>query len=194
MWAAGGSVMPSPVTTEAPDETPRRRGVGVPLMAILIGLALILTAGANILKLLPSASPAPSPTAAATSPALAAGAASASPNLAPTASGTPGTPAPSDTPNATPTPPSDASPSTSPTSPSPTPKSAQRYVQHKVLAGETLSSLAKKYGVTVQAIAKANGLKNQDVILVGQKLRIPVPAAYPAASPSPRLASPSPRP
>lgn len=43
---------------------------------------------------------------------------------------------------------------------------------HTVQKGENLSKIAKKYGVTVQAIKKANNLKN-DNIAAGQKLKIP---------------------
>lgn len=43
---------------------------------------------------------------------------------------------------------------------------------HTVKSGENLSKIAKKYGTTVAAIKKANGLKS-DNINVGQKLKIP---------------------
>lgn len=44
---------------------------------------------------------------------------------------------------------------------------------HKVKSGETLSKIAKRYGVSVAAIRKANNLSN-DRINVGQRLKIPV--------------------
>lgn len=44
---------------------------------------------------------------------------------------------------------------------------------HTVKKGETLSTIARKYGVTVDALKKANALKN-DNIQVGQKLKLPV--------------------
>jgi len=44
---------------------------------------------------------------------------------------------------------------------------------HKVRAGETLSQIAARYGVSVKAIAKANRLRNINYIYVGQKLIIP---------------------
>ncbi|MBD5232629.1 MAG: LysM peptidoglycan-binding domain-containing protein [Bacteroidales bacterium] len=44
---------------------------------------------------------------------------------------------------------------------------------HTVRKGENLSKIAKRYGVTVAAIKKANNLKN-DNINAGQKLKIPV--------------------
>lgn len=46
-------------------------------------------------------------------------------------------------------------------------------VSHTVQQGDTLSSIARRYGTTWQAIANANGLQNPDQIYVGQKLTIP---------------------
>jgi hypothetical protein len=45
-------------------------------------------------------------------------------------------------------------------------------VTHKVRSGESLSKIAKRYGVTVKAIKAANNLKN-DKINIGQRLKIP---------------------
>ena len=44
---------------------------------------------------------------------------------------------------------------------------------HEVKPGDTLHTLAKKYGTTVAAIVKANNLPGPDAIKVGQRLRIP---------------------
>jgi len=44
---------------------------------------------------------------------------------------------------------------------------------HRVAAGESVAGIAKKYGVTVEAIVDANGLSNASVIQVGQELVIP---------------------
>ena len=44
---------------------------------------------------------------------------------------------------------------------------------HVVQAGETLGSIAQRYGTTVQAIMAANGLANANLVYVGQRLRIP---------------------
>lgn len=46
-------------------------------------------------------------------------------------------------------------------------------VSHTVQQGETLSSIAQRYGTTWQSIVNANGLQNPDQIYVGQKLTIP---------------------
>ena len=45
--------------------------------------------------------------------------------------------------------------------------------EHVVQKGETLSSIAAKYGVTAEAIVRANSLNNPNAIQVGQKLAIP---------------------
>jgi LysM repeat protein len=44
---------------------------------------------------------------------------------------------------------------------------------HVVQRGETLYSIAVRYGTSVQAIMQANGLRNANYIWVGQRLRIP---------------------
>ncbi len=44
---------------------------------------------------------------------------------------------------------------------------------HVVQKGETLLSIARRYGVTVQAIQKANNIANPDLIFPGQVLVIP---------------------
>lgn len=52
---------------------------------------------------------------------------------------------------------------------------AEGGIIHVVRPGETLSSIARLYGVTPGAVAAANGLADPDLILVGQKLKIPRP-------------------
>lgn len=44
---------------------------------------------------------------------------------------------------------------------------------HRVAAGESVAGIAKKYGVSVEAIVAANGLSDASVIQVGQELVIP---------------------
>lgn len=44
---------------------------------------------------------------------------------------------------------------------------------HRVKPGETLSEIARYYGVTVNALKAANGLSNANYIYVGQRLYIP---------------------
>lgn len=48
-------------------------------------------------------------------------------------------------------------------------------ITHTVLAGETLSEIAQRYGVESSAIIAENGLANPNDIRVGQELRIPPP-------------------
>lgn len=55
--------------------------------------------------------------------------------------------------------------------------------KHVVRQGETLSSIARRYGTSVRELAAYNNLSNPDRILVGQVLRIP-PASRPTATPS----------
>jgi len=50
------------------------------------------------------------------------------------------------------------------------PTSATTYV---VKAGDTLSSIARKFGTTVRALQAANGISNADVVVVGRTLKIP---------------------
>lgn len=53
---------------------------------------------------------------------------------------------------------------------------------HTVVKGDTLFSLSRSYGLSVDALRKANGLGESAVLKVGQKLRIPG-----AASPAPSV-------
>lgn len=57
---------------------------------------------------------------------------------------------------------------------------AQGVTVYTAKKGDTLSQIAAKYGTTYQAIAAFNGIKNPNVIRVGQKIKIPVSTA-PAA-------------
>src|SRR5262245_47954976 len=45
--------------------------------------------------------------------------------------------------------------------------------QYKVVSGDTLSKIAKRFGSTVQAIASASGVADVNRIKVGQVLSIP---------------------
>ena len=45
-------------------------------------------------------------------------------------------------------------------------------IYYIVQKGDTLSAIAKRYDTTYQAIAKLNGIKNPDLIEIGQKLKI----------------------
>ena len=57
---------------------------------------------------------------------------------------------------------------------------------HQVMLGETLYSIAARYGTTVSALLAANGLANPDYIYAGQQLRIPGGApSWPQQGPGP---------
>ncbi|MFQ6618696.1 MAG: LysM peptidoglycan-binding domain-containing protein, partial [Fidelibacterota bacterium] len=56
-------------------------------------------------------------------------------------------------------------------------KDRLRWKRHRVRRGETLSNIARKYGVSVRAIAKANYIKNKNLIKAGSYLVIPVPSS-----------------
>lgn len=45
--------------------------------------------------------------------------------------------------------------------------------KHRVRRGETLSMIARRYGVSLAALAKANGIRTTSKLKVGQTLRIP---------------------
>ncbi|MGJ8668356.1 MAG: LysM peptidoglycan-binding domain-containing protein [Oceanococcus sp.] len=47
------------------------------------------------------------------------------------------------------------------------------YAWHTIRSGQTVESIARKYGVSVQSIASANDLSNINRIRVGQKLKVP---------------------
>ena len=53
---------------------------------------------------------------------------------------------------------------------------------YQVRRGDTLWSLARHYGISVEMIAKANRLRNADRVKAGQTLIIPIPESE--ASPS----------
>ena len=72
-----------------------------------------------------------------------------------------------------------------PTTTTPAAPSAQVYV---IKEKDTLSKVAKKYGITLEALLAANpDIKNADKISVGQQIVIPVPSGV-AASPRPSAA------
>jgi LysM repeat protein len=60
-----------------------------------------------------------------------------------------------------------------PTSPSTSGGQQGQYVMHTVQRGETLSSIARQYGTTWQAIAQANNIANPSQIYAGQSLKVP---------------------
>ncbi len=82
---------------------------------------------------------------------------------------------PWNTPTPKPTKPPKATPTPVPTvSPSPSPDPNVEYIEYEVQDGDTLEAIAAKFGVTVEAIEKANDLKPGDLIVPGQILKIPI--------------------
>jgi LysM repeat protein len=59
----------------------------------------------------------------------------------------------------------------------PQPGASTPFHTHIVVAGDTLSGIAKEYGTTVEAIVEANGITNPSLIVVGQVLNIPIEEA-----------------
>lgn len=51
--------------------------------------------------------------------------------------------------------------------------SVEAATTHEVAPGETLSAIAARYGVTVEALVEANNLESPDRLQLGQVLRIP---------------------
>ena len=55
----------------------------------------------------------------------------------------------------------------------PAPKAKQLPKSHKVASGDTLATIAKKYGTTVAKLAQLNNIKNVNLIKVGQVIKLP---------------------
>lgn len=56
---------------------------------------------------------------------------------------------------------------------------------YTIQKGDSLSAIAKRYGVTASDLAAANGIANPNRIRIGQKIKVPEGSA-PASSPKPR--------
>ena len=62
---------------------------------------------------------------------------------------------------------------------------------YTVVAGDTLSGIARRFGTTYQAIAAANGITNPNLISVGQVLTIPAGGSTPTTQPQPSAPVPT---
>jgi hypothetical protein len=98
-------------------------------------------------------------------------------------------PTPTPTPTASPTPTQTQTPT-----PSPTPTESANPATYRVVSGDTLGSIARRFGVSVSSIQQLNNMGSSTTIRVGQVLRIPsnssatpspTPTQTPTASPSP---------
>ncbi len=56
------------------------------------------------------------------------------------------------------------------------PVGAEEALYHTVRWGETLSGIARRYGLTIAELQEANSISNPNLIYAGQRLLIPVPA------------------
>jgi beta-lactamase class A len=56
-----------------------------------------------------------------------------------------------------------------------------------VRAGDSLWAISQRYGVSLEALARANGLSTGDTLSVGQRLRIPSPGEEAETQPKPRF-------
>jgi len=68
----------------------------------------------------------------------------------------------------------------------PAPVPAPAPSEYVVQPGDTLSQIARQHGVTVLAIAAANGIDNPSQLRAGQRLTIPVGGQAPALLPAPQ--------
>ncbi|MBN1309791.1 MAG: LysM peptidoglycan-binding domain-containing protein [Anaerolineae bacterium] len=56
---------------------------------------------------------------------------------------------------------------------------------YTVVAGDTLSQIARRFGTTVATLAQLNGLSNVDLLFIGQVLVVPSQGGQPAATTAP---------
>ncbi|MFO7698316.1 MAG: LysM peptidoglycan-binding domain-containing protein [Anaerolineae bacterium] len=112
-----------------------------------------------------------------------------------------GTPTPAVTsaiPTGSPTPAFTSTPTPTPTAVPPSPTATQTAARptasgtttYRVQAGDTLSSIAARFGITWEVLAAANGLTGNSVLRIGQELIIPASGAAPPTA----TATPLPRP
>ena len=85
----------------------------------------------------------------------------------------PATTAPPTAPPATEAPTHTAVPPTTPPTDAPAPTAAAAYVEYTVQRGDSLKTIAQKYGVTIRDIIAVNQIPNPDSLTVGSVLRIP---------------------
>lgn len=114
--------------------------------------------------------------------------ATVTPSATPTPSTPTATPSPTQAPSATPTPTVDQSPATATVACGA--GGPPGWVEYRVQPGDTLFSLARRAGITLDALMEANCLTNANLIVVGQTLYLPgEEAAPPGPSPTPTLAA-----
>jgi LysM repeat protein len=72
--------------------------------------------------------------------------------------------------------------------------SAQGESIHIVRPGENLTVIARRYGVSVNDLARHNGIANPNLLRVGQSLRIPTQTSPPPSAPAQPYIPPTPTP
>ncbi len=92
------------------------------------------------------------------------------------------------TPTITPSPTFLPTSTSTPILPTQTPQPPESYT---VQEGDTPSGIAEKYGLTTEDLLTFNELDETDIIVVGQKLLIPVSTPTPGPSPTPRPGEPT---
>lgn len=152
-------------TTAAPGGSPRLGGSTVSRLAVVLVLLLVAAVAGYGLAFLSAELVGGTSSSAAGMAGSVARSPLPTPDLigsaAPTGSATPSVSA---TPNPTPA----AGPSATPPA-----SAAASPLIHVVAPGENLTSIAARYGVSVQAIAAANGISDPNTIYTGQRLVIP---------------------
>lgn len=74
-----------------------------------------------------------------------------------------------------------------PDAPHPLPPPREYVDQHAIQYGDTLESVAKKYGVTLEVLMQANGLNEMSILTIGQTINIPPVQIDPAPGSSFKL-------
>jgi len=62
--------------------------------------------------------------------------------------------------------------------------SAPAAATHTVAAGETLGSIARRFGTSIGAVVAANGIGNPNLVRIGQRLTIPAATGVPGGAPA----------
>jgi LysM repeat protein len=137
----------------------RRRRWALAGAAAALGVTVVASAAAGGIDAVFGGGPGSSASPSATSPASPS--ATAEPTSSPTA-----------VPTTAPTPLPTTIPTPQPT-PAPTPTQAPAQQTYVVAAGDTLSSIAARFGVTVQALMAANDIADPNALSIGQVLVIP---------------------
>lgn len=75
--------------------------------------------------------------------------------------------------------------------PTVTPSPPPNYISHRVASGETLGSIAERYGTTVDVLVRYNGLQNADQVKEGQEIAIPKVEATAQPTVQPATAGPA---